>query len=68
MMTLTKCAYQQMQKGKTQPDNTNKGKRHSYLAIVKNISYVGLINKNKVAKEYYNQRKKEIEFKTVIIQ
>lgn len=51
MMTLTKCAYQQMQKGKTLPDNTNKGKGHSYLAIVKNISYVGLLNKNKITKE-----------------
>ena len=65
-----KCAYQQIEKGKLH-NNTKerqindllikpipKGDSYKYLGIDENISYVGLVNKTRVTKEYYTRVKR----------
>ena len=64
-----KCAYQQIEKGKLL-NNTKElqindlkikpipeGDSYKYLGIDENISYVGLVNKTRVAKAYYTRVK-----------
>ena len=65
-----KCAYQQIEKGKL-INNTKElqindlkikpipeGDSYKYLGIDENISYVGLVNKTRVTKEYYPRVKR----------
>ena len=65
-----KCAYQQIEKGKL-INNTKElqindlkikpileGDSYKYLGIDENISYVGLVNKTRVTKEYYTRAKR----------
>ena len=65
-----KCAYQQIEKGKL-INNTKElqisnlkikpipeGDSYKYLGIDENISYVGLVNKTRVTKEYYTRVKR----------
>ena len=65
-----KCAYQQIVKGKL-INNTkelqisdlkikpiSEGDSYKYLGIDENISYVGLVNKTRVTKEYYTRVKR----------
>ena len=65
-----KCAYQQIEKGKL-INNTKElqisdlkikpipeGDSYKYFGIDENISYVGLVNKTRVTKEYYTRVKR----------
>ena len=41
------------------------GDKYKYLGIDENISYVGLVNKTRVTKEYYTRVKKNLKFRVI---